>query len=51
MFLRRIARHEILCTFDDVACQAAQVLKDRGEVFSGAQAVSAGGADGDFDEV
>ena len=25
---KAIARHEILCTFDDVACQAARVLKD-----------------------
>lgn len=27
---KAIARHEILCTFDDVANQAARVLKDRG---------------------
>ena len=30
---KAIARHEILCTFDDVACQAARVLKDRGRFF------------------
>ena len=30
---KAIARHEILCSFDDVACQAARVLKDRGRFF------------------
>ena len=30
---KAIARHEILCTFDDVAGQAARVLKDRGRFF------------------
>ncbi len=30
---KAIARHEILCSFDDVACQAARVLKDRGWFF------------------
>lgn len=30
---KAIARHEILCTFDDVAQQAAKVLKDRGRFF------------------
>lgn len=28
-----IARHEVLCTFDDIAAQAAKVLKDRGHFF------------------
>ena len=30
---KAIARHEILCTFDDVASQAARVLKDRGRFY------------------
>ena len=30
---KAIARHEILCTFDDVANQAARVLKDRGRFY------------------
>lgn len=30
---KAIARHEILCTFDDVANQAASVLKDRGRFY------------------
>lgn len=30
---KAIARHEILCTFDDVASQAAGVLKDRGRFY------------------
>ena len=30
---KAIARHEILCTFDDVAGQAARVLKDRGRFY------------------
>ena len=30
---KAIARHEILCTFDDVASQAARVLKDRGRSY------------------
>ncbi|MEE0954662.1 MAG: SAM-dependent methyltransferase, partial [Eubacterium sp.] len=28
-----IARHEVLCTFDDIAAQASKVLKDRGRFF------------------
>ena len=30
---KAIARHEILCTFEDVACQAARVLTSRGRLF------------------
>ena len=30
---KAIARHEILCTFEDVASQAARVLKDRGRFY------------------
>ena len=30
---KAIARHEILCTFDDVANQAARLLKDRGRFY------------------
>ena len=35
---KAIARHEILCTLEDVVSQAAKVLKDRGRFY-----VSAGG--------
>lgn len=28
-----IARHEVLCTFDDIAAQAAKVLRDRGRFY------------------
>lgn len=30
---KMIARHEMLCTFDDVACQASKVLKQGGNFF------------------
>lgn len=33
---KAIARHEILCSFDDVACQAARGPEGQGAVFSGA---------------
>ena len=30
---KAIARHEVLCTLEDVVCQASKVLKDRGRFF------------------
>ena len=36
-----IARHETLCTLEDVVSQAAKVLKPRGRFLYGAQAFSA----------
>ena len=40
---KAIARHEILCTLEDVVSQTAKVLKDRGRFLYGTPAVSAGG--------
>lgn len=44
---KAIARHEILCTLEDVIAQAARLLRRAG-IFHGAQAVSAGGDHGAF---
>ena len=39
---KAIARHEILCTLEDVISQTARLLKPGGEFLSGAQTVPAG---------
>lgn len=40
---KAIARHEVKCTFEDVAAQAAKLLKPGRQFFPGAQALPAGG--------
>ena len=47
---KAIARHEVLCTLEDVISQTAQVLKSRGR-FYGTPPVSTGGDHGTDDEI
>lgn len=46
-----IARHEVLCTLDDVVKQSAKLLKPGRPLLYGTPSVSSGGDHGDHDKV